>query len=105
MFVVDQKQAIDSVELLEHRLRSVMRPVTPDPAFISHLRNRLNAPEVVYDNRHRQAGFRFCRIGSLCRGSDGLAAAENLVIFIAVWEERLVALKKMVDASAATIFL
>ena len=60
MFVVDQKQAIDSVELLEHRLRSVMRPVTPDPAFISHLRNRLNAHEVVYDNdpesRRRWAG-------------------------------------------------
>ena len=64
MFVVDQKQAIDSVELLEHRLRSVMRPVSPDPAFITHLRNRLNAPEVVYDNHHTaKQAFVFVALG------------------------------------------
>ena len=51
MFVVDQKQAIDSIEALEHRLHTAMRPVSPDPAFISHLHRRLNDDEVVYDNR------------------------------------------------------
>ena len=57
MFVIDQKQAIDSLEALELRLNSAMQPVSPDPTFISHLRSRLHTPEVVYDNHHpaRQA--------------------------------------------------
>jgi hypothetical protein len=50
MFVVDQKQALDSIEALERRLHSAMRPVSPDPAFVNHLHRRLNNEDVIYDN-------------------------------------------------------
>jgi len=64
MFVIDQKQAINSLEALEHRLNTAMRPVSPDPVFINHLRSRLHTPEVVYNNHHpaRQA-FIFIALG------------------------------------------